>query len=90
MIAKRYTQQEGLDYLETFSPVAKLVTIKVLLALAAKQKWHLVQLDVDNVFLHGDLFEEVYMELLLGYLRQGSPLLMARGWFSNYKSSHMY
>ena len=67
MVAKGYTQQEGLDYMETFSPVVKLVTVKVLFTLAVSFDWPLIQLDVNNAFLNEDLFETVYMDLPFDY-----------------------
>ncbi|RVW18319.1 Retrovirus-related Pol polyprotein from transposon TNT 1-94 [Vitis vinifera] len=72
LVAKGYTQTYDIDYQETLSPVEKLNIARVLLFLVANLDWPLHQFDLKNVFLHGDLEKEVYMDIPLNYIASSS------------------
>ena len=57
LVSKGFTQTYGIDYLETFAPVAKLNSVRVLLSLATNHDWPLQHLEVKNAFLNGDMEE---------------------------------
>jgi len=67
LVAKGFSQQYGVDYDETFAPIARMDTIRVVLAIVAQNKWPLYQMDVKSTFLNGFLEEEVYVDQPLGY-----------------------
>lgn len=97
LVANGNQQSEGVDFSETFSPVIKQPTIRVVLSLAVHHQWSLRQLDVTNAFLHGVIDEEVYMRQPLGYKNASNPTYVCklnkalyglrqapRAWFSTF------
>jgi hypothetical protein len=72
LVAKGFTQIPGLDYNETFSPVAHFESLRLMLALAALEDWHIHQMDVKSAFLNGVLDKEIYMEQPQGFITTGS------------------
>lgn len=71
LVVQGNRQRKGIDYEETFAPVAKIVTVRAFLAVVAIKGWITSQMDVSNDFLRGDLLEEVYMTLPPGYAGYG-------------------
>ena len=78
LVAKGCSQKEGLDYKETFAPVAKMPSLRALLAIAAAQDLELHQMDVKTAFLNGDLEEDIYMEQPPGFVAPGSQANLVR------------
>ncbi|GJX24558.1 cysteine-rich receptor-like protein kinase 8 [Tanacetum coccineum] len=68
LVVNGNNQRHGVDYQETFAPVAKIVTLRSFLAVDSLKGWDTCQIDVSNAFLHGDLMEEVYIKPPLGYI----------------------
>ena len=67
LVARGYTQREGIDYTEVFSLVVKHTSIRVLMSIVAQFDWELEQLDAKIVFFHGDLEEKILMTQLEGF-----------------------
>ena len=76
LVAKGYSQVHGIDYNETFAPVAKMDSIRLALAIAASKQWEVHHMDVKCAFLNGDLTEEIYMQQPQGF--STNPSLVCR------------
>ncbi|RVW41864.1 Retrovirus-related Pol polyprotein from transposon RE1 [Vitis vinifera] len=73
LVALGFAQEKGIDFTETFSPIIKSSTVRVLLTLSVQFDWEIRQLDVSNAFLHGILLENVYMEQPKGFVNSDFP-----------------
>jgi len=78
LVAKGFSQIEGIDYNELFSPVVRYESVRLLLALAALEQWHIQAVDVKTAFLYGKLDEEIYMKQPEGFLEKGKEHLVWR------------
>ena len=67
MVARGFTQQPGIKFNETFAPIALMDTVRIVISIAAQNKWQVHQMDVKSAFLNGYLEEEVYVQQPQGY-----------------------
>ena len=99
LVAKGYPQKQGIDYSEVFAPVARLDTVRMVIATATQKGWKIFQLDVKSAFLHGQLSEQVFVDQPRGYEKKGNEHLVyqlhkalyglkqaPRAWFSRIKA----
>jgi len=77
-VLQGFTQQPGVDYDETFSPVVKPATVRTVLSLAISRSWPVHQLDVKNAFLHGTLSETVYCSQPAGFVDYSRPNMVCQ------------
>ena len=70
-MAKGYTQKEGIDYEETFSPIAMLKSIRILLVVVVSLDYEIRQMNVKTAFLNGSLEEDIYMQQPEGFIARG-------------------
>ena len=78
LMAKGYTQKEGIDYDETFSLVAMLKSIRILLSITAHFNYEIWQMDVKTAFLNGNLEEEIYMMQLEGFIAKNQEHMVCK------------
>lgn len=78
LVAKGYRQKEGIDFFDTYSPVTRITSIRMLIAIAAIYNLEIHQMDVKTAFLNGDLEEEIYMEQPEGFLSKGNETKVCR------------
>ena len=78
LVAKGYKQKEGLDYFDTYSPVMRITSIRMLIAIAALHNLEIHQMDVKTAFLNGDINEEIYMDQPEGFISLGQEKKVCR------------
>lgn len=78
LVVKGYVQKQGIDFEEVFAPVTRLETVRLLLALAAKNGWEVHHLDLKSAFLNGELQEVVYVSQPEGFIKEGSEHMVHR------------
>ena len=78
LVTKGFTQQAGIDYSKTYSPVVRHDSLRVILAIAGKLDLEIVQMDVKTAFLYGDLQEELYMAQPTGFIKVGEEHLVCQ------------
>jgi len=76
LVAKRFSQVEGIDFNDIFSPVVRYKTVQLILTLAVLENWHMSSVDVKTAFLYGELDKELYMEQPEGFKISGKEHLV--------------
>jgi hypothetical protein len=79
-----YVQPQGIDFDEVFAPVARMESVKLLIALASHEGWHLYHMDIKSAFLNGELQEDVYVSQPLVFIKEGSEHKVFKMWKSLY------